>query len=73
MKTLWYYISYPIRLMLKEKVELYKSKLAELQWQQKHIVPKARREGATMRVCYHMEQRRLLAYKYERFINNWQL
>ena len=73
MKKLWYYISYPILLILREKVAQYEIKLAELRWQQKHLVPKARREGMTMTVFWLMETRKLLANKYERFINNWQL
>jgi nitrogenase molybdenum-iron protein alpha/beta subunit len=47
MKEIWYYISYPIRLCLRKKVEMYRFSIMNHEFFGHHKKPKARRNGMT--------------------------
>ena len=70
---IWYYLSYPIRYLLRHKVERYKIELEQIRWRQQHIKPKARRRGMTETVANFIVMDMYLSIKYERFIKRWSL
>lgn len=71
--VMWRYLSYPIRYLLRHKVEKYKNELIQIKWRQEHIKPKARRCGMTQTVFNFMMKDVFLSIKYERFIKRWSL
>jgi len=71
--VMWRYLSYPIRYLLRHRVERYKVELEQIRWRQQHLKPKARRFGMTETVFSFMIRDMFLSIKYERFIKKWSL
>ena len=67
------YLSYPIRYLLRHKVERYKVELEQIRWRQQHLMAKGRRCGMTETVFNSMIKDVLLSIKYETFIKKWSL
>ncbi len=73
MNKILYYLSYPIRYVLKHKVDRYKRELEYLRFNQKHIKPKSRRSGMIEYTMDFVTGDIFLASKYENYINKWEI
>jgi hypothetical protein len=71
--VMWRYLFYPIRYLLRHRVERYKVELEQIRWRQQHLKPKARRLGMTETFFSFMIRDMFLSIKYERFIKKWSL
>lgn len=63
LKVLWFYLSYPIRWKLKNKIAAYRLEIGN----KSHIKPKARRRGQTsIQMMYYMHIAKLV-----KFVERW--
>lgn len=66
-------IKYPIKLILKDRVNRYAKELDALLYQRDHFVPKQRRNGMTETVFCMMSHNDVKIREYISFINRWQI
>lgn len=66
-------IKYPIKLLLKKKVDRYRAELVSFKQRQVHIVPKSRRTGMTNTLVKQHISLMGRMIKCRNFINRWEI
>lgn len=73
MKNIWYYLTYPIRLLLKDTIEDYKIRLLKIKERQVYSNIKLRRKGMIRKTSFLTYTDVISSIKYKNFIKNWSL
>lgn len=70
---MWKYFSYPVKLFLKRKIARYKALLSEIGNREQLLTMKCRRRGRTYLTGYFAIEEAFNKFKYETFIQKWDI